>query len=158
MAWTAGKNERTDWGTPDWLYNELDAEFGFELDPCSSDENHKCQRWFTEKDDGLAQPWAPAVVFMNPPYGRAIKEWVKKARDEADAGATVVCLIPARLDAIWWNELTYRSEIRHRYGRVNFVGGHAAFPGPIAVVVMRPTDRSDIQPPRRGDWRVDSRP
>lgn len=157
MAWTAGDDERTDWATPPEVYAELDAEFHFDLDPCSSDDNRKCAQWFTEADDGLAQQWAPATVFMNPPYGREIKDWMYKARAEADKGATVVCLIPARLDAIWWNVTTCRSEVRNRFGRINFIGGHAAFPGPIAVVVMRPDDPR-VSSPARGEWRVTLRP
>lgn len=97
MPWTAGENERTDWATPPELYAELDKEFGFELDPCSTDQSRKCARWFTPADNGLAQTWAPMVVYMNPPYGREIKDWMAKARREADKGATVVCLVPARL-------------------------------------------------------------
>ena len=152
MPWTAGEQERRDWATPDWLFQELDEEFAFTLDPCASADNHKCARYFTEADDGLAQDWGNETVFMNPPYGREISAWMRKARQAADAGATVVCLVPARLDSIWWNETTHRSELRFRFGRVNFVGGHAAFPGAIAVVVMRPDDPRR-RPPARGDWR-----
>lgn len=152
LPWTAGEDARMDWGTPDWLYEELDQEFHFTLDPCSSDENHKTDRYFTVETDGLAQDWSGDVVFMNPPYGREIKDWMRKARAEADLGAVVVCLVPARLDSIWWNETTHRSEVRFRFGRVNFVGGHAAFPGAIAVVVMRKTDPR-WPAPERGTWR-----
>jgi phage N-6-adenine-methyltransferase len=153
MPWTAGKDERQDWATPAWLFEELDAEFVFTLDPCASSGNAKCERYFTVADDGLAQDWGDETVFMNPPYGRGIADWMRKARSAADAGATVVCLVPARVDSIWWNETTHRSECRFRFGRVNFVGGHAAFPGPIAIVVMRPDD-PERAAPARGSWRT----
>lgn len=37
-------------------------------------------------------------VFCNPPYGRELPKWIKKAHDEAEKGALVVMLIPARTD------------------------------------------------------------
>lgn len=151
MAFDAGKDYRDDWETPAWLYDELDAEFGFTLDPCATEANAKCRLFFTERTNGLAQPWSPHTVFMNPPYGREIGEWMRKARREADDGATVVCLVPARLDTAWWHETCHRSEVRFRRGRVNFVGGHAALPACSAVVVMRPTDMKR-QPKPVGGW------
>ena len=161
MAWTAEGGGAMDWETPPELFAELDKEFGFDLDPCCTPETAKTGLCFTPAEDGLAQPWAPHTVYMNPPYGREIKLWMKKAREEADKGATVVCLVPARLDGAWWNETTHRSEVRFRRGRVNFYQGgepgHAAFPGPIAVVVMRPDDKK-MAPPAVGEWRTVRRP
>lgn len=68
-----------DWATPLSFYQRLDMEFLFTLDPCSDKVNHKCDTYFTEEDDGLAQDWAPHVTFMNPPYGRVLKDWIRKA-------------------------------------------------------------------------------
>jgi len=67
-----------EWSTPVAFFNELDAEFDFNLDPCATKENAKCKRFFTEQDDGLAQDWSGARVFCNPPYGRVIGKWVEK--------------------------------------------------------------------------------
>jgi site-specific DNA-methyltransferase (adenine-specific) len=72
--------------------------FHFTLDPCATAANAKCKRYFTSADDGLKQDWRRRAVFMNPPYGRAIGEWVKKA---SEAQALVVCLLPARTDTRW---------------------------------------------------------
>lgn len=45
------------WATPQDFFDSLDAEFNFTLDPCANDENHKCEKYFTEAEDGLAQDW-----------------------------------------------------------------------------------------------------
>ena len=85
-----------EWTTPQDFFEALDLQFHFTLDPCATPKNAKCKRYFTKRDDGLAQPWT-GRVFMNPPYGREIGKWVKKAYEES-LGKTelVVCLLPAR--------------------------------------------------------------
>lgn len=50
-----------EWTTPKKLYDELDNEFGFDLDPCATDENHLCSKYFTRKQDGLNQNWGGAA-------------------------------------------------------------------------------------------------
>lgn len=59
--YTAGAAAMTsttdDWATPQALFDELDAVYHFTLDPCASDENHKCEKYFTREDDGLAHSW-----------------------------------------------------------------------------------------------------
>lgn len=60
----------SDWATPKDLYNALNAEFNFTLDVCASVWNAKHKKYFTEKDDGLAQDWGKNVCWMNPPYGK----------------------------------------------------------------------------------------
>ena len=88
---------RTDeWATPLDLFEHLNKQFRFTLDPCSTHENAKCRRHFTRAEDGLIQDWSREVVFMNPPYGREIGHWMRKAYESARLGATVVCLVPAR--------------------------------------------------------------
>lgn len=46
-----------EWATPQKLFDELDAVYGFTLDPCSSDENAKCKKHYTKADDGLKRSW-----------------------------------------------------------------------------------------------------
>src|SRR2546429_287935 len=89
------KSTPTEWSTPQWLFTALHKEFGFTLDPCATRTNAKCLHHFTIKEDGLKQDWARNTVFMNPPYGRSIAHWMRKAYDSAQQGATVVCLVPA---------------------------------------------------------------
>lgn len=129
-----------EWGTPQWLFDALDKEFGFTLDPCSTHENAKCPNHFTADDDGLSQDWSNQVVFMNPPYGRQISKWMQKACESAQCGSIVVCLVPARTDARWWHEFCMRNgaEIRLLRGRLRFEGGKHSAPFPSAIVVMRP--------------------
>jgi phage N-6-adenine-methyltransferase len=130
------------WATPQPLFDLLDAEFHFDLDPCATAESAKCERFYTAADDGLIRPWEGSV-FMNPPYGRAIGRWVEKAYREAKDGATVVALIPARTDTAYWHDFVMNaSEIRFIRGRLHFGGdfettAHNA-PFPSAIVVFGP--------------------
>lgn len=66
------------WATPQPLFDQLDREFHFTLDVCADESNHKCHRYFDRAQDGLVQPWE-GVCWMNPPYGRTIGLWVRKA-------------------------------------------------------------------------------
>lgn len=79
-------SSKTDlWATPKDFFDKLDDEFGFTLDACALPENAKCKTYYTPEQDGLAQPWE-GVVWCNPPYGRQIWQWVKKAHDTAARG------------------------------------------------------------------------
>lgn len=49
-----------EWATPSEVYDQLNAEFGFDLDVCATEENHKCERYFTAEQDGLSQKWGGA--------------------------------------------------------------------------------------------------
>lgn len=133
-------SSKTDlWATPQAFFNRLDAEFHFTLDPCTNGTNAKCERYFTAEDDGLVQSWANEIVFMNPPYGRAIGDWIKKAYGESLRGSTVVCLIPARTDTRYWHDYVMKSdEIRLVKGRLKFGDGLNSAPFPSAVVIFRP--------------------
>src|SRR5437016_2549507 len=93
----------SEWATPQAFFDRLHAEFGFTLDVAAQEGNAKCPRYFTPQDDGLAQPWE-GVCWMNPPYGKHIDQWVAKAYESAQAGALVVCLVPARTDTRWWHQ------------------------------------------------------
>lgn len=127
-----------DWATPQWLFETLDQYFHFTLDPCSSHENAKCRKHYTREEDGLSRSWSGETVFMNPPYGRTIGDWMAKAYEESCAGATVVCLVPARTDTRWWQHYAANGEVRFIPGRVRFGSGKNSAPFPSAVVVFRP--------------------
>lgn len=110
------------WGTPPEIFEPLHAEFSFTLDPCATAESAKCARFFTETDDGLAQPWSTERVFLNPPYGREIYAWTRKAREAAEGGALVVALLPASCDLAWWHDdVVPHAEVRYIRGRVRFL-------------------------------------
>lgn len=126
-----------EWPTPQDFFEQCNAEFGpLDLDPCSTHENHKCPRYFTREDNGLAQPWAPARVWMNPPYGRDIADWMRKAYVEAQRGAFVVCLVPARTDTAWWHDYAMKGTVRFIRGRLKFGGHENPAPFPSALVIF----------------------
>ena len=127
------------WSTPQDFFDELNAEFNFTLDPCATRENAKCAKYFTVEDDGLKQDWAGHTVFCNPPYGRAIKDWVKKCYEESKKpGTTVVMLIPARTDTSYFHDYIYKKakEIRFIRGRLKFGNSKNSAPFPSMVVVF----------------------
>lgn len=125
--------------TPRDFYAKLHAEFGFNLDPCSDGTNACCERFFTPEQDGLAQSWAGARVFMNPPY-RFCHDWMRKAYESSLVGALVVCLIPVRTDTAWWHDYAMRGEVRFIRGRLRFGTAKANAPFPSAVVVFQPRE------------------
>jgi site-specific DNA-methyltransferase (adenine-specific) len=113
------KSQSNEWATPPELFNALDGEFSFTLDPASTHENAKCAKHYTAAEDGLAQSWDGETVFCNPPYGREIGKWVKKA---SEAKATVVMLLPSRTDTKYFHEyILWKTEIRFLRGRFRFV-------------------------------------
>lgn len=130
-------SKSNEWATPQKLFDELDKEFNFTLDPCSTHENAKCSRHFTIEENGLEQDWSKDIVFMNPPYGREIKKWIKKAYEESLNGATVVCLIPARTDTTYWHDFIFdkADDIRFLRGRLKFGNSKNSAPFPSAIVV-----------------------
>jgi phage N-6-adenine-methyltransferase len=131
-----------EWATPPEVFEPLHAEFQFTLDACATPENAKLPRFYTEQQNGLAQPWDGERVFMNPPYGREIYAWTRKARLEAaNNQALVVGLLPASSDLKWWHEDVIGNEIRYIRGRVRFLtGGPYRASGFFAsvVVIWRP--------------------
>lgn len=142
---TMFSSQTDDWATPQGFFDKLNAEFGFTLDACASDTNAKCVNYFTRESDALTCSWLPTpemtdtgAVYMNPPYGRGIGAWVKKAYETSTAGRTVVCLLPSRTDTAWWHDyIEGRAEIRFVRGRLKFGGAKNSAPFPSAVVVFR---------------------
>lgn len=134
-------SSKTDqWATPQWFFDELNKEFGFTLDPCADEFNHKCNRYFTKEQNGLAQDWSGETVFCNPPYGREIPLWVKKCFDEVHLGNChcAVMLIPSRTDTQWFHKYIYKqAEIRFIKGRLKFGDSTNSAPFPSMVVVFR---------------------
>ena len=130
-----------EWATPKDFYERLNSKYNFNLDPCSTKENAKCLEHYTLEDDGLSKSWEGKKVFMNPPYGRAIKDWIKKAYEEGQKpGTLVACLIPARTDTRYWHDYCMKaSEIFLVKGRIHFESGDTKAPAPFpsAVVVFR---------------------
>lgn len=129
------------WCTPQDLFDQLNEEFNFVLDAAATDRSAKCKKYFTPKDNGLEQSWnCGGAVFCNPPYGREIGNWIKKAYKESLNGVTVVMLIPSRTDTKYFHNYIYgKSEIRFIQGRLRFIDedgnkfDNAPFPSMIVV-------------------------
>tara|TARA_R110000765_G_scaffold404502_1_gene500760 strand:- start:140 stop:625 length:486 start_codon:yes stop_codon:yes gene_type:complete len=140
---TMFSSKTSEWETPQKLYDMLDSIYGFTLDPCATAENSKCKEYFTKEEDGLNKTWKGHTVFMNPPYGRDIKKWIKKAHEESKSrGTTVVCLIPSRTDTKYWHDHCMKAEkVYFVKGRLKFGDATNSAPFPSAIVVFR-----------RGSW------
>ena len=123
--------------TPKYLFDRISSIFNFSLDACALPENTKCESYYTLKDDGLSKPWRGGV-WCNPPYGREISSWVKKAYEESqkEYNSFVLMLLPARTDTKWWWEYVQgKATLFFIKGRVKF-GDHnvgAPFPSVLAL-------------------------
>lgn len=141
MANIAGclMSNSNEWATPLRFFAELDKEFHFNLDPCCTHENAKCEKHFTLQENGLAQSWGGHRVFCNPPYGREIGKWVEKCYNESQKpGTLVVMLIPARTDTKYFHRYIYKKarEIRFIEGRLHFNESKQGAPFPSMVVIF----------------------
>lgn len=122
------------WETPQDLFDKLNEEFHFDVDVCAIADNAKCEKFFSPEQDGLRQEWG-GVLWCNPPYGRRIGEWVKKA---FLSKATTVMLLPARTDTKWFHDYIYnKAEIRFLRGRLHFNESKAGAPFPSMIVIFR---------------------
>lgn len=129
-------SSKTDmWATPQDFFDKYNNIYQFETDVCASRENAKCAKYYTKEQNGLAQEWT-GKCWMNPPYGREIKDWIKKAYESSINGATVVCLVPARTDTSWWHDYCIKGQIEFIRGRLKFGGSQNSAPFPSAVVVF----------------------
>ena len=136
------------WTTPRAFFSDLDKEFCFSLDAAALQASTLCpDNWYgpdhsdQSRQDAFNRDWHRdsngGTVWLNPPYGRTIKSWAAKAQSEANKGATVVLLVPARTDTSWWHDHCIQYEIRFIRGRLKFGNQKNSAPFPSAVVVMR---------------------
>ena len=122
--------------TPLSLFDPLNKEFCFTTDVCSTHDNKKVAHHWTKEEDGLSQKWE-GVCWCNPPYGREMPNWIRKAIEASKEGTTTVMLIPARTNTGWWHELVMpHFEIRFVRGRPKFNGGEHGLPFPLAILVI----------------------
>jgi len=131
-------SKSNEWETPRTLFGELNKEFHFTLDPCATNQNAKCVKFYTLQNDGLKHSWANEVVFMNPPYGGHTGKWIEKAWYESKRGAIVVCLIVSSTDRSYWHDyiFPYANEIRWLRGRITFGDAKSTAPFASAIVVF----------------------
>lgn len=116
-----GDINKDEWQTPTWLFERLDSEFHFNLDPAATTENALTEWYFDKEAGGLKSEWFDSV-FVNPPYSQ-LKKWVQKGFEEARDNPRiekVVMLIPARTDTqAWWQYIRF-GEVRFLPGRLKF--------------------------------------
>lgn len=135
LAISKGCDQKDKWETPPRLYQQLDDEFQFTLDPCCEEHTAKCNRYYTEEEDGLFQSWKGEIVFVNPPYSRGnIDKWVRKCYLESEY-ATVVGLLPVSSSSDWWHKyLIGKAELRFVNKRIRFIG--APFTAPFSSIIV----------------------
>jgi len=121
------RSESTEWETPQALFDELATIFRFTLDACATATNTKCERYFSLEEDALSRSWGTEVVWMNPPYGRQVGAFVKKAFEAAMEGATVTA---------WWHEYVKQAVVIPLRGRLQFKGAPHKAPFPSAIVIF----------------------
>lgn len=110
-------SKKDNWETPQDLFDKLDSLYHFETDLAATPDNAKCKKFFTPEQDSLKQTWE-GCCWCNPPYGRNIGEWVKKA---ALSDGEIVMLLPARTDTAWFHDWLLP------YARIEFIRGRLKF-------------------------------
>ena len=131
-------SNKHNWQTPTWLFKTLNDHFEFKIDVCADDNNYLCKKYFTENNSCLNHSWSN-INFMNPPYGRSIKKFIKKAHYEwQENNYTTVGLLPARTCTKWFHKYVYnQANIIFIKGRLKFEGGKqlagAPFPSMVAI-------------------------
>jgi phage N-6-adenine-methyltransferase len=128
---------RDNWETPPDLYDELNREFHFTLDPCARIETAKAGKYYTRMENGLLFDWRGENVFVNPPYsGTNCKQWVEKCFHESQKPKTkVVALLPVSTSSRWFHDFIYnKAEVRFLKGRIRFVG--APYTAPFSSMIV----------------------
>lgn len=135
---TLFSHNTAEWETPQALFDGLNAIYHFTLDAAATPENAKCERYFTADDDALKQSWAGETVWCNPPYGRQISAWVKKAWEESrQPGTRVVMLLTARTDTAWFHDYAMKGFVKFLKGRVKFGGAKYNAPFPSMILFFK---------------------
>lgn len=136
-------SEDSSWATPQDIYDKLNKMFGpFNLDPAASDDNHKCEKYYTRTDNGLRQSWYGHLTFLNPPYGNQIIKWVRKCCNERYHTKLICALLPSRTDTQWWHEyvLNKANSLHFVRGRIKFEGSYNSAPFPSVIAIYLPAE------------------
>ncbi len=141
-------SDSDEWLTPPGILDSVVSVLGeIGLDPCSEPAraNVPAGAHFTEKDDGLAQPWS-GTVFANPPYSAA-DAFVEKLIASWKEGEVTqaIALLPSRTDRAWFRALVAVATVCFVTGRIKFnradgesvSKGGAPFPSGIFYLGLR---------------------
>ncbi len=163
-----------EWETPHSFFNKINQTYNFTLDACATEDNKKCEKFFSEQQNGLKQSWANETVWLNPPYeparnkckkncnrltcekrGHHILEpiagqmaWVKKAYEEVQENNCncVVCLLPARTDTKLFHHFVMKSSmVVFLKGRLRFVGAPSSSVFPSMLVTFESWNKNQLQ-------------
>jgi len=144
-----------EWSTPQDIFDQLNAEFRFNIDLAATAENAKVPNFYTKEMDALSISWSGDTIldnlpcgWLNPPYSRGLcARFIAKAAKERRQGFMTVMLLPARTDtkafhAHIYDASTWQSregiDIRFLPGRLKFGGSKDSAPFPSMVVVFEP--------------------
>jgi len=131
------KSKSTEYETPNEIFDPLKKEFDLKVDVCATKENTKCNIYFTKQEDAFTREWHKyGNCWMNPPWGKDLKKWVKKAFEESQKGITVVCLLPVRSNTNWWHDYCMKGEIRFLKGEIKFCGMDRGLWLPCSIVIF----------------------
>jgi len=142
-----GEKQQDKWQTPATVFEQLDEEFNFTLDAAAEPETALCDYYFTAEDDALYQDWNGETVYCNPPYSK-LRPFAVKAKEEAEKGATVVMVVPARTDTRAFHESLAGGEVRFIKGRLKFLQNgqeQDAAPFPSMVCVLGPSVKQNMR-------------
>lgn len=137
---------RGDWGTPRSLFNRLDEVFSFNLDAAANQDNALCTVWLGPGSPVMENALTPdfawsgvgSRIWLNPPYGRGIGEWLAKAEEARQQGCCVVVLLPARTDTRWFKAYKDRVVVEFLPGRLTFEGAPDPAPFPSMLLFFFP--------------------
>jgi site-specific DNA-methyltransferase (adenine-specific) len=129
------------WASPPHIIEAVEKEFGrISLDPAADAENAVAHRFFTKEEDGLTIPWRGDLIYVNPPYGRVLNEWIDHALKQYDEGYAkrIVMLLPSRTCTRWFHRLLNRSDVEIRFikGRLKYGDGSGTAPFPSMLVII----------------------
>jgi site-specific DNA-methyltransferase (adenine-specific) len=136
------QSKTVEWATPQDLFDQINSHFHFTVDVAADASNAKCEKFYDKEADGLSKDWAGETVWCNPPYGRVIKDWVKKAADTVAASdtTTVILLCPARTDVAWFHDHCYNKpncKVQFVRGRLKFGGSKVGAPFPSMLLIFQ---------------------
>lgn len=129
------------WATPPHIIHDVIAKYGpIDLDPAADEGNAVAPRFYDIEMNGLEQPWNANLVFVNPPYGRVLLDWTKKALEEYDSGRSkkIVMLYPSRTCTRWFHLLYERTDVTIRFikGRLKYGDGSSPAPFPSILIII----------------------
>lgn len=74
------------WSTPQDFYDKYNAKYHFNLDPCATSENAKCEKYYTEEDNGLIQNWGviecSAILLMAEELESGLQKDMQRAKSQ----------------------------------------------------------------------------